>query len=311
MTLLREIQAAATDSKVDISTVLRKAKILAARLQNPEFESWVDRELNGYDDRSRLPPYRIVPVVVRGILSDGWRQWNNAPIMTSFLPEKFSAWGEKNHFIQPIATIASMAANANRSGDERQAPWPQELAVKFGGKGYNGFECLGAWQIINPNALVGIVETVKNRILEFVLKIEAENPDAGEALPNSQPVPMEKLQPLVHNVFYGSVGSVAQNSEHFSQTVSMGIQPQDLARLVTDLTKHLDELNLDARQRQRAEVQIATLEAELAGDPDPAIVMQAGRTLRNITEGAIGSLLATATQPAVWQLIHQTLASHG
>jgi hypothetical protein len=41
MTLLREIQVAATDCKVDISTVLRKAKILAVRLQNPEFESWV------------------------------------------------------------------------------------------------------------------------------------------------------------------------------------------------------------------------------------------------------------------------------
>ena len=142
-----------------------------------------------------------------------------------------------------------------------------------------------------------------------MLKIEAENPDAGEAPPNSEPVPMEKLQPLVHNVFYGSVGSLAQNSEHFSQTVSMGIQPQDLTRLVTDLTKHLDELNLDVRQKQRAEVQIAALKAEIAGSPDSALVGQAGRTLRNITEGAIGSLLATATQPAVWQWIHQTLAS--
>jgi len=37
MTLLREIQQAATDSETTISTVLRKAKILAARLQNPEF----------------------------------------------------------------------------------------------------------------------------------------------------------------------------------------------------------------------------------------------------------------------------------
>jgi hypothetical protein len=49
---------------------LRKTKILAASLQYPEFESWVisvfsqthrvDRELNGHDDRSILPPYRVV-----------------------------------------------------------------------------------------------------------------------------------------------------------------------------------------------------------------------------------------------------------
>src|SRR6266446_1336687 len=97
MTLLREIQAAATDSKADITSVLRKAKILAARLQNPEFERWVDRELNGYGDHSSLPPYRVIHVVVQGLLSDGYSQWNNAPIMTSFLPENFSDWGERNY----------------------------------------------------------------------------------------------------------------------------------------------------------------------------------------------------------------------
>jgi hypothetical protein len=77
------------------------------------------------------------------------------------------------------------------------------------------------------------------------------------------------------------------------------------------LTAHLNELNLDARQRQRAEAQIATLKAELAGDPDFAIVRQAGRTLRNITEGAIGSLLATAAQPGVWHWIYQQLSNFG
>jgi hypothetical protein len=119
----------------------------------------------------------------------------------------------------------------------------------------------------------------------------------------------KRSPPPVHNVFYGAVGNLAQNSEHFSQTVSMEIQPQGLAKLVSELTAHLDELNLDTRQKQRAEAQIATLKAELAADPDPTIVSQAGRTLRNITEGAIGSLLATAAQPGVWHWIHQTLAS--
>jgi len=70
-------------------------------------------------------------------------------------------------------------------------------------------------------------------------------------------------------------------------------------------------LNLDVRQKQRAEAQIATIRAELAGDPDPTIVKQAARTLRNITEGAIGSLLATAAQPGVWHWIHQALAAFG
>ncbi len=95
------------------------------------------------------------------------------------------------------------------------------------------------------------------------------------------------------------------------QDVKLRIDTPDLARLVTDLSKHLDELNLEDRQKQRAEAQIAALRAELAGgEPDPAFVRQAGRTLRSITEGAIGSLLAAAaTQPTTWQWIHHILRS--
>jgi hypothetical protein len=83
----------------------------------------------------------------------------------------------------------------------------------------------------------------------------------------------------------------------------------DLERLVGELTSHLNELNIDAHQKQRAEAQIATLKAQLTDEPDPVIVKQAGRTLRNITEGAIGSLLAGAVQPTVWHWIQQMLAS--
>jgi hypothetical protein len=114
---------------------------------------------------------------------------------------------------------------------------------------------------------------------------------------------------MVLNIFYAPVGNVAQGSEAFSQSSAFGIQPQDLSRLVNDLVGHLAELNLDAQQQQRAEAQIAALKAELAGKPDPTIVMQAGRTLRNIIEGAVGSLLAAGIQPSLWHSVQQTLAN--
>jgi hypothetical protein len=217
MSLLREIQNAATESKVDISTVLRKAKILAARLQYPEFETWVDSELNGYVDRSNLPPYRVLPIEVRGHIARAGLHWNDAPIMSTFLPEKFRAWGEACYCSQPIAALVSAAVSARDGKDQLQVPWPQELAIKFGAEGYDGFECLGAWQVISPHALMGIVDTVRNRLLDFSLKIEAENPEAGEALPGTQPVPGDKVQMIFHNIFYGSVGNVSQNGQDFIQ----------------------------------------------------------------------------------------------
>jgi hypothetical protein len=173
---------------------------------------------------------------------------------------------------------------------------------------YPEMDCQAVWAEISVVEFEQLVSAVKSRVLDFALKIETENPNAGEAQPNSQPVPTERLLSLVQNLFYAPVGNIAQNSTNLSQTANIGIQTEDLARLVTEFGNRLGELDLDRPQKQRAEAQIATLKAQLTDEPDPVIVRQAGRTLRNITEGAIGSLLAAAAQPSVWQWVQQTMA---
>jgi len=183
-----------------------------------------------------------------------------------------------------------------------------ELIPVLQGRMYPQLNCVSAWQEVSNSEFDQLISAVKNRILDFVLKIEAENPAAGEASLNSQPVPPERLQPIVNN-FLGHVGNVAQSSRDFSQTASIGIQSLELEKLVKDFTDHLDELNLDSRQRKKAEAQIATLKAQLTDEPDPVIVRQAVRSLRDITVGAIGSLLATGVQPTVWHWIHQMMTT--
>lgn len=48
MSLLREIQDAATSSGVQVSVALRKERILAARLGHEPLKRWVGNELDGY-----------------------------------------------------------------------------------------------------------------------------------------------------------------------------------------------------------------------------------------------------------------------
>jgi hypothetical protein len=92
------------------------------------------------------------------------------------------------------------------------------------------------------------------------------------------------------------------------QVITYGAKERvDLARLVHEVGDHLHELNLDAAAIQRANAELATLRAQLGDEPNSTIVREAGRTLRNITEGAIGSLLATAIQPTVWSWVADTM----
>ena len=62
MTLLQEIQAETSSSGGDLATILRKCKILAARLGSEEFARWITWELDGYPDDQPIPPYRRLAV---------------------------------------------------------------------------------------------------------------------------------------------------------------------------------------------------------------------------------------------------------
>jgi hypothetical protein len=155
-----------------------------------------------------------------------------------------------------------------------------------------------------PNSSVMVIGIFSNR--EYAYLTEKGYKAARKT--RVTPVLKDRVRMSFQNTFHGPVGNIAQNSDHVNQTANIRVPLGDLVKLVTDLATHLDELNLDARQKQRAEAQIAALNAELRGEADPEIVNQAGRTLRNITEGAIGSLIATATQPGVWHWIHHMLS---
>ena len=94
MSLLREIQYTAIDSNAELTTLLRKCKVLAARLGNAEFKQWVESELSGYNSKEELPDYRVLHVNSKGhfsgLFGSGLR---NADIPMFSIPEELREIG--------------------------------------------------------------------------------------------------------------------------------------------------------------------------------------------------------------------------
>lgn len=93
MTLLREIQEDATGTDVPVASLLRKAQVLAARLDHLPLRSWASNELDGYRGDDEIPDYRRlgrVPVYghFSGPFNSGLR---NALISPSNVPEGLSS----------------------------------------------------------------------------------------------------------------------------------------------------------------------------------------------------------------------------
>jgi hypothetical protein len=86
---------------------------------------------------------------------------------------------------------------------------------------------LEAHQVIPRSAMVSVIETVRNKVLNFALEIEAANPSAGEAAPGSEPLPQKIVNQIFNNYISGNVGNIASGSSNFEQSAEIDISKGD------------------------------------------------------------------------------------
>ena len=244
MSLLRDIQDLASSSSKDIelSTLLRKCKILATRLNHPGFKSWVENELNGYNDVSSLPSYRVLKVISKGDFS----MWGNSiltniPIHTHVMKEKHEKYVKKAHIMQGIGSLENLLS---KEGSIFQAPWDSKLLAIYANDFYNNMICIKAWQVISSSDIAGIIDTVKTKILDFALEIEAENPNAGDIEMNSNPIDQNKITQIFNTTINGNVQNVATGSSDFTQNAQLNSENEKIFEQLLEIIKsHSNEID--------------------------------------------------------------------
>jgi len=185
-------------------------------LGNAEFKHWIEAELNGYPSTDGLPPYRVLNVQSKGHFSGPFQSGlRNADIPLSCVPEQVRDSLSHCYLREPIAALESLVADSD--GRSAQEPWNADLVAYVAGNIYEGMNCMQAWKVIPINKVVAALDTVRTRILNFVLEIEAEAPDAGEAPVNSNPVPQEKVHQIFNTYISGSVQNLATASTNVRQ----------------------------------------------------------------------------------------------
>jgi hypothetical protein len=205
MTLLREIQAAATETDVPLPTVLRKCKVLASRLRHEPLKEWTDWELNGYPNEDVLPNYRSrFGVTVLGHFSGPFGSGlRNARLPQFSVDEEHRDWLFHVSFLEPVAVLEDMATRAE--GGLRY-PWPADLVAYYQERFYEDMVLMTADRVVASAVVRGILDTVRTRILTFALEIEEAAPDAGEG--DRGDVSSERVSQIFNTYIYGGQGSV-------------------------------------------------------------------------------------------------------
>lgn len=215
---LREIQKDAVDGSSDLSTLLRKCVVLSARLDHKPLGNWARWELDGYSESRDVPNYRKFKGVHSfgtffGAFGSGIK---NAPLSLLGLPERFRDGFANPGIRESIQAICSVISS-NRNEGTLQWPWPAEACQIFDHKGYReDLRLVQAWMLVPVSAFVAILDTVRNRVLEFALELEKVDLGADEAMPQS--ATKAEISQIFHQTIYGPVSNVG-TAENISQTM--------------------------------------------------------------------------------------------
>ena len=214
MTLLDEIRSDLVNESANLSNTLRKAKILARAIGLPEFMEWVDFELSGYPDRDIVPSYRRFRPTNLGTFAGPFQSGvNNMVLPTYNLPDTVKEFAENLFFFDGVGALEAQAS------DSHQWKWPQEMvmlarnSVQMSG----GMVLVDAHQPIPAHVISGVLDQVKNRLLDFVLGLQESN-ITSEDLDN-RTVETQIVRNLFHINIYGDRNIVA-SGEQVNQRVN-------------------------------------------------------------------------------------------
>jgi hypothetical protein len=157
---------------------------------------------------------------------------NGVPIPPSSIPEEYRDIVTTAYFMDSISSFQWLIKHEEGASDVLSQPWPADLVRLVGSKIYERMNCVNAWKVIPKSVIAALLDTVRNRVLSFVLEIEAEAPDAGEAPPNVRPIPDDRVTQVFNTYIQGNVTNLAAGSQTITYNTEITVVQNDIDSLM-------------------------------------------------------------------------------
>ncbi|GAA4239620.1 hypothetical protein GCM10022291_34700 [Postechiella marina] len=177
MKLISQIINELIDSEKSINGALLKTKVLASRIQNKELLDWVNGELNGYSSAKYLPEYRKnITSYLKGNYVNGNMKYTNQPIPTIGLDKIFQKNLQSTEFQDSITALENLIDNNDSStlASPLRAEIVGMIEENWIGMGNPYLQLMNVSKIIAKSAIVEVVSKVRNKLLDFMLKVDEE-----------------------------------------------------------------------------------------------------------------------------------------
>lgn len=272
--LVLDLQQEVLKPDCDVLNALRKAHLIAVKLQLPEFDHWVCSELNGYSEEpEKIPHYREI----RGALKvhNPYHGWSAVQFQTNQQQEQFSV----RKLREPLSQIIELSRTIK---GELGISLPAEIEEMI----YRSSDMPARLDMMfcaNPVCLSSIVEQVKNCLLEWTIRLEKEGV-IGEGMRFSrEETDMAKKVPQTINNYYGTVvnGDIKQSQVVSGSNNTISFQYGDVIDLVGKVKESLVQEQLSTDDRDNAAELISEIETKIAQQKKPGIICAALSGLRD------------------------------
>jgi hypothetical protein len=222
MTLLDEIIDASTSDSGSTSNLLRKVRVAAHRLGASDISTWAQRELSGYPNDAELPGYRVQETSVLGIFAGPARSEIRRELQRA-TPE-FREWFRVD-MRQPLSELEGFAS----ADSDPSREWPAWLVQKYEKGGFfrmNLHVLFSARNEIPRQRIIGLIDTVTTRELDFALELQTEFPDAGSVdgpTVTSEPSLARTVNNITNNITgHGTNLAIGSETVRQHNSVTMG-----------------------------------------------------------------------------------------
>lgn len=295
--MVLDLQREIISSDCDIVNALRKAHLIAVKLELEEFDEWISNELNGYSSQKLCPEYRKVHCVLRAF--NPYHGWT--PTMID--DPEFEKMISEKRVIQSVSEIITLIENSknglyiNCSGAELDVfnqmfdnPIPMQFAYH-----------------VSTASVADIIEKVKNTLLEWTLRLEKEGIVGENMMFNDNEKEKAKSIPHTINNYYGNTNIVNGSAEH-SQIIAGNENNNSISR--DELNNELDKITekvcnesgMSSEDIETALELLSDIRNKIDSDKKPNIIKSGLVGLKDFLINAGGGLVASLLYTLITRL---------
>lgn len=291
--ILQQLQRDSLNPDVRVSDLLRKAKVVASKLNLSEFLEWIEKELGGYQPTDNIPKYRIVGTELKSYNPyHGWQ-----PIIFSNL--------ETADMVSRRGTTSSVGEldSLINSGEDNFAimltsQTKQHIMKAIGFQ--TDVNCF-----VEKVSLVGILDAVRNLLLDWTLKLEKAGV-RGEGLMFTENDEKNAQQVAVTyniNNFAGTIGTVSDHAVINVRQIN-NTMLDDVKKLLEQINKYASDVGLTEISKEELKKLMVELDAEVKNDqPVFSKISSLLISVKTIFEGTAGNIIGGGILLAIQKII--------